>query len=156
MNFVKWLLTLFEIKNAAAVGEAITAASARGHFAVVKTLLLYARSVELSYDRSEAMFAAARHGKLEMVQWLFTRHPLERASDLFHEQSRGKSADCPTTTTAMDVAAEYGHLEVLAFLQTVDLLRGSDGKLGVRKFTFSSVICSAQRMRWTLQLQMVI
>lgn len=98
-------------------GAVLNAAVRHGRLAVVSWLLTYMKKFELKYDPSEAMYEAAKHGQLEVMQCLYATFSRDPAIDLFQVQN---NVPGPIPDTVMDVAACHGHLDVLHFLHDVE------------------------------------
>jgi len=85
-----------------------------GHLTMVQWLLEHIDYLDQADGPSDAMKAAATHGKLPIVHWLWNNCSRDPTVGLFKGDGN----------TAMDVAAAGGHLEVLKFLDQIDKVSG--------------------------------
>jgi ankyrin repeat protein len=111
LPFLQWL-TSYELDDAKYVyWLALERACEHGHIQVVRCLLARTEELGLPSDPSGIMCAAARGGQLAMVQWVYELYGRKAAANLF-EAKRG--------LTALEAAAENGHLVVVQFLHRID------------------------------------
>ncbi|OWY92286.1 hypothetical protein PHMEG_00038776 [Phytophthora megakarya] len=128
VEFTKWLID-FSTSGRKDIADdleksfagSLEAAGRYGHVAVLECLLTHMTAHVISHEPSEAMFQAAKYGKIEVVKWLMNRYAGDSTIDLFKGLSfRRYATRTMSPNTVMDVAASHGHLEILQFLHQVD------------------------------------
>ncbi|GMF09890.1 unnamed protein product [Phytophthora lilii] len=129
-DFVKWLAAKYTTRiDVQYWVHALENASERAHLSIVEWILSNVDGVVRANGPSEAMFAAAENGKVDVVQWLYKQYAGKLNVDLFQElvvlddsgEEEILSDDDLVPITAMDAAAKNGHLGVLQFLNDIDV-----------------------------------
>ncbi|KAG7386825.1 DNA excision repair protein ERCC-6 [Phytophthora pseudosyringae] len=84
LQFIQWLSRHITIKEDThyAFAFALNAASRAGRLAAVGWLLAFMQKMGIKYDPSEAMFAAAEEGQLEVVQCLYPTFSRDSSIDI--------------------------------------------------------------------------
>jgi ankyrin repeat protein len=112
LQFFQWLLG-HQISYPKYVYELVLKrACEHGHIQVVQCLLTRMEELSLPSVPSDIMRTAARSGQLALVHWIYELHGRNAPAKLF-EVEEG--------STALEAAAENGHLEVVQFLHRIDV-----------------------------------
>lgn len=117
---------------------------------VVLWLLDRMNMLGLDFGPANAMFAAARNGRLEMVQWLYKRYGRDQTTDLFRDQADEFSSNDAELhpLTVFDAAAESGSLDIIKFLHRINLPSRCKKRKhdGVSPCNHSSLNCTPMAM----------
>jgi ankyrin repeat protein len=135
LEFVQWLLSFHVDDPLYAYEFGLARACELGHLEVARCLLTNFEELKVPHGPSIVMCSSSRGGQLAMVRWIYELYGRKNVDDFFYEVE-GK--------TALEAAAENGHLEVVQFLQRIDVTLETEREK--KPLVFDYPMCSTKAM----------
>ncbi|ETI32567.1 hypothetical protein F443_20650, partial [Phytophthora nicotianae P1569] len=139
-EFLEWLVPHHDPCK---VEQVLVAAGKSGNIAALQYLLRQYADFGMPHDPFKTVYASAKEGMLDAVNWLLERYSSDPNVDIFRVSRRyvNRKGGRVRAATVMDIAASHGHLEVLKLLHHADRVQRKKRKRHERSTSSNLETC---------------